>query len=170
MTKVDAKLLTSEDAYVELSFSPNVKLVPTVRRFVEEFYQQMLRDQDGTSRLAMATHELLENAVRYSIDGNTRVRVGLRREGAGGYITIETFNLATPENAVAVRTIVDEVASAPDAMIVYQTLMRRTAKRTDGSGLGLGRIRAEGEMVVSCEVLGQLVCLKAEAHFPELPR
>jgi hypothetical protein len=170
MTTVAAFSGLREDAYVELSFSPNVKLVPTVRRFVEEFYQQMLGDQDGTSRLAMATHELLENAVRYSIDGNTRVRVGLRREGAGGFITIETFNLTSPENAVAVRAIVDEVANAPDAMIVYQTLMRRTAKRTDGSGLGIGRIRAEAEMTISCDVVGQLVCLKAETHFTELPR
>jgi anti-sigma regulatory factor (Ser/Thr protein kinase) len=62
-------------ASFELNFRPNVALVSVVRRFVTEFYQRFLSDADGTSRVALATHELLENAVRYSKDGETTIRI-----------------------------------------------------------------------------------------------
>src|SRR5947209_8429255 len=64
-------------AYFELNFRPNVALVSVVRRFVNEFYQRFLSDPDATSRLALATHELLENAVKYSKDGETTIRIEL---------------------------------------------------------------------------------------------
>src|SRR3954464_15490402 len=41
------------DAYCELSFSPNVSLIATVRRFVEEFYVKVIRSANVTSRLAV---------------------------------------------------------------------------------------------------------------------
>ncbi len=45
----------SEDAFFELSFSPNGSLVSTVWRFVEEFYDQILADSELVSKLAVAT-------------------------------------------------------------------------------------------------------------------
>ena len=61
-------------AYLELSFAPNAKLVSMVRRFVMQFYREMLSD-DAASRTGLATHELLENAVKFSTDQATRLRV-----------------------------------------------------------------------------------------------
>ena len=49
--------------YFHLVFRPNIKLVSTVRRFTGEFYRRVLVDQELASRLALATHEMLENAM-----------------------------------------------------------------------------------------------------------
>jgi anti-sigma regulatory factor (Ser/Thr protein kinase) len=154
-----------EDAYFELSFSPNVRLVSSVRRFVSEFYTQMLADADITSRLAVATHELLENAVRYSLDSNTTIRIGMKRQASGYAVTIDTRNRAHAPNVDGVRRALDELAAATDAQQHYQVLMRRNMKRTDGSGLGLGRVRAESGMAVSYEIEDNVVRVRAQALF-----
>jgi anti-sigma regulatory factor (Ser/Thr protein kinase) len=157
--------MTGDDAYCELSFSPNVGLVTTVRRFVSEFYVQVIGNAEVTSQLAVATHELLENAVRYSTDGNTGVRIGVHREHDAVTVTIDTQNRATPPNISTLLQSLEELAAAPDPNVYYQLLMRKSAKRTDGSGLGFGRIRAESDMTVSCKIEGDRVLLRASARF-----
>ena len=135
-----------DDAYFELSFSPNVTLVGTVRRFVGDFYTRIIEDADVTSRLAVATHELLENAVRYSADGNTTVRVGVKRTPGEMRITIDTRNRAKAPNLEVLRGTLAEVVESTDHEQLYQAMMRRSAKRTDGSGLGLrARLRGRAE-------------------------
>ncbi len=160
---------TDEDAYFELSFSPNVQLVSTVRRFVAEFYSQSLGNEEITSRLEVATHELLENAVRYSADGNTAIRIGIKREPELR-IRINTCNRAELPYIVTMRHTLDELIAAPDPDVHYQLLMRRSVKRADGSGLGFGRVRAESGMMISYEVAGDVVYIRAEARVPAAGR
>ena len=62
----------------------------TVRRFVGEFYERVLGDADITSRLVVATHELLENAVRYSVDGQSGIRLGVHRQVGSVHVAIDT--------------------------------------------------------------------------------
>jgi anti-sigma regulatory factor (Ser/Thr protein kinase) len=154
-----------EDAYFELAFSPGLSLVSIGRRFVTEFYNEVLGDPEVTSRIAVATHELLENGARYALDGQTSVRIGVRKVFRHFEITITTTNRATPQNIDVVRRAVDELNAASSPQQHYQVLMRRTMKRTDGSGLGLGRVAAESDMRLSCEVEGDLIRLRANAHF-----
>ena len=52
----------------------------------------------------------------------------------------------------------------------YQVLLHRTAKRKEGSGLGLGRIHAEAELDLSCQIDGDVVQLRAEGRFPREAR
>jgi anti-sigma regulatory factor (Ser/Thr protein kinase) len=154
-----------DDAYFELRFSPNVTLVPTVRRFVTEFYAQVFKDDDGTSRIAVATHELLENAVKYSVDHSTRIRIGVRRTGDGRFVvTIETSNRAKPADIETVRGSVAEIETAPDSLAHYQTVMRRNATLTEGSGLGLARVSAETDMSLHCYVDGDTLFLTARGE------
>jgi anti-sigma regulatory factor (Ser/Thr protein kinase) len=154
-----------EDAYCELSFSPNVSLISTVRKFVGEFYERVLGDADVTSRLVVATHELLENAVRYSADGQSSIRIGVKREDDQILVSIDTRNKTKPENREELVKLLDEMKASPDRLSFYQSLMRRSAKRTEGSGLGLGRIHAESEMDLSCQLIEDVVSLRAEARF-----
>lgn len=152
------------NAYVELNFRPNVQLVSVVRRFVSEFYQRTLGDPDGSSRVALATHELLENAVKYSIDGETTIRIEVASTGAPRAVTILLRNRAEEQHIVAIREIVDGVDAATDAFAYYQQLLLAKAKRREGSGLGLARICAEGEMKIAYKVEGDLVELAATTH------
>jgi hypothetical protein len=153
------------DAFFELEFSPNVMLVATVRRFVGDFYIQILGDAEATSRLSVATHELLENAVRYSLDGYSRMRIGVTHESENvRCITINTSNRARDPHLTSIRAALDEMAEAASPDAHYQVLMRRSAKRKDGSGLGLGRVRAESEMEISYRIEGDIVHLRAQTR------
>ena len=140
------------NANVELNFRPNVQLVSVVRRFVSEFYQRSLGDPDGSSRVALATHELLENAVKYSKDGETTIRIEVAASGSPRTVTILLRNRAEDSHIAAIREIVDGVAAAKDAFAYYQQLLLAKAKRREGSGLGLARICAEGEMAITLTV------------------
>ncbi|MGE0401638.1 MAG: ATP-binding protein [Kofleriaceae bacterium] len=155
----------SGNAYVELNFRPNVQLVSVVRRFVSEFYQRTLGDPDGSSRVALATHELLENAVKYSKDGETTIRIEVSASGSPRTVTIMLRNRAEDPHIAAIREIVDGVAAANDAFAYYQQLLVAKAKRREGSGLGLARICAEGEMAITLNVEGEdTVELLATTH------
>src|SRR5258706_15726760 len=98
------------DARFELAFSPNMRLIAVVRRFVSDFYSEVLSDAEITSRLTVASHELLENAVKYSFDGNTCIQIEVRKDddGQGTVVTIDTRNRTDPKNLVALRTLIDE--------------------------------------------------------------
>lgn len=138
-------------AYFELNFAPNVQLVSVVRRFVTEFYQRFLSDPDGTSRVALATHELLENAVKYSKDGQTTIRIEVE-QSKPKIVRIVLRNRAEPANIAAIREVLDGISQSTDAFDFYQKLIAAKAKNKEGSGLGLARICAEGEMKVTYQV------------------
>jgi hypothetical protein len=138
-------------AYFELNFRPNVALVSVVRRFVTEFYNRFLSDPDATSRVALATHELLENAVKYSKDGETTIRIELEQT-TPKTVCVVLRNRAEPSDIAAIREVLDGVASASDPAAYYQQLIAHKARSKTGSGLGLARICAEGEMTLSFDV------------------
>lgn len=135
-----------------------------VRQFVTTFYEQILKDPDITSRLGVAAHELLENAVKFSCDGVTHIRVDVCRNGGKPEVTISTRNRAQEAHVAALDELMRELCAAADPMQYYQVLMRRSLKRTDGSGLGLGRIRAEADMELDYKIEGNLVHLQAKGH------
>jgi hypothetical protein len=156
-----------ETAYFELNFKPNVQLVSVVRRFVTEFYQRFLNDPDGTSRVALATHELLENAVKYSRDGETTIRIEVTHE-IPRRVRIQLRNRAELAHIAAIREIVDGVSKADDATGFYHALIAAKArKKGSGSGLGLARICAEGEMKISYDVQGDTVLIEASTVMTE---
>lgn len=137
--------------YCELRFRPDAKLVSVIRRFVTEFYEETLLDRDGMDRVALATHELLENAVKYSSDGEATLRIEVVSVGSRAVVSIRTHNRTTPENARALRALLDELDSSGDPFEAYQEVMRRSLLQGAGSRLGLARLRAEADVRVVLE-------------------
>ena len=150
--------------YFELNFRPNFALVTVVRRFVSEFNRRFL-DEPDSSRIALATHELLENAVKFSADGATTIRMEIvERAGRDREIRIILRNRAEPAHIDAVKRILAGIAEDSSATGFYQKLLVKRARITDGSGgLGLARICAEGEMAVTCAVEGNVIAIEAAA-------
>jgi hypothetical protein len=122
----------------EMTFRPDADAVSVVRRFVEDF---------TSGGLAMAAHELLENAVKYSLDGQARVRLECDDDGR---CLLRLSNRASAEHRAGLARAVAELAAAGDPFMHYQALMRRTMHQ-EGSGLGLARIAAEADMSLALE-------------------
>lgn len=149
--------------HIELRFQPTVDLVSTTRKFVCAYYEHLLQNADLLSRIGLATHELLENIVKYSADGETTTRVTLACDKGGRKVTIETTNRVAPEARAALEAIFSEMQSATDAFDFYQCVMRKAQHREEGSGLGLARIWAEGEMTISHRFDNDFVTITAVA-------
>lgn len=140
---------------IELSGSLTVNEVPDVRRFVEKMHRRIVNANDA-SRVAVATHELLENAIKFSTDGSTSLRV----EIGGSRVTITTRNRARPNDLEELRQIARDLAAALDPILYYLERMKRPS--TQLGGLGLGRVAAEAEMKIELELDGDLVQIRAE--------
>jgi len=162
--RVERTSVHGKEAYVELKFCPNVELIHVVRRFVSNFYERLLADADATSRLALATHELLENAVKFASDGESTIRIGVTKERGLSHVTIRTWNRSSAENIATIEKMVDEMSAAQDLFAYYQTVMRKNAKKREGSRLGLARICAEAEMAIDCQIFQDEVCIMARTQ------
>ncbi|HEU4409612.1 MAG TPA: hypothetical protein VFS43_30435 [Polyangiaceae bacterium] len=150
-------------ARVEASLRADATLVPTMRDLARGLSERLLDgDEDAPARVAMVTHELLENAVKYALEDAAYLCIEVRAEGEAAVVTITTRNRAAPEHARAVVRACEAMAAEADALAYYVALMRRNAP-LEGSGLGLARIWAEGDMTVACEVAGHDLVLSARA-------
>jgi hypothetical protein len=149
----------------DLRIDPNPRFVSIVRRFVEAAFDRLLCDPEAVFRVAMCAHELLENAAKYSIGSKSVLRVNFKRgDDETAEVTLQLSNETTPEHIDRLRERVQAIASAPDPQGHYYLLMRQTARTIDESGLGLARIRAEGDMDLALEVRGNTVALLANAR------
>jgi hypothetical protein len=157
---VNAATLETAPSF-ELRFRPSSNLITVVRSFVEDFYMKVMDDPDVASRLALTTHELLENAAKYSTDGEASIQVQVMAET--GTVNVRASNRAAPARIVLLRKCFEEIGAAPDARELYTRLLRRTAVLASGSGgLGLARIWAESDMAIRLEVTGDQVAIHAE--------
>ncbi|HVJ15381.1 MAG TPA: DUF6272 family protein [Polyangiaceae bacterium] len=148
-----------------MRFSPSVELIDLVRRFIADFYHRLTDDRILRDRLAVATHELLENCVRYSVDGEAKVRVEVSPENR---LLITVDNAAHPSHLDSLRKLIEEMNSRKQEPIAfYRELMRRGAKQRDRSGLGLARIHAECDMLLSYSVADERVSVRALAEIEE---
>lgn len=147
---------TDRNTYVELRFSPSWELISDVRRFVDVFLQRTLASPDAASRVALAAHELLENATKYSVDGEAGLRLEVQR-AARPRLLIAVSNRAGSEETMRLQERFAEMDKEPDAFSYYQQLIRAARGRRDRAGLGLARIRAEAEMELECHVEGDRV-------------
>jgi hypothetical protein len=152
----------------ELNLEPNPRMVSVVRRFVEETFEKLVGDPEAIFRVSMTAHELLENGAKYAVGRRVQLRVLLEElEGGGASAHIALSNETTPEHVERLKLRIAEITRAEDPFAHYQTLMRHSSKLRDESGLGLARIRAEGEMNLGLEVDGQRVTIVAQARVPE---
>jgi two-component sensor histidine kinase len=150
-----------------LQIQPQPRMVSIVRRFVEESFEKLVGDPDAVFRVSLAVHELLENAAKYSVGDKTGLSVYFESTGRAASVTLT--NQTTPAHIERLRACIEEIQDSAEPSLLYQTLMRRTFGVQQESGLGLARIRAEGELDLSLEIEGSTVtivasCLPSRRH------
>ncbi|HKQ70944.1 MAG TPA: hypothetical protein VJT73_16475 [Polyangiaceae bacterium] len=162
---IDMESPGGDRAFFELRFRPCLELVSTVRRFVSGFYSAVLHDADLGSRLALATHELVENAVKFATSAETTLQVEVTR--STGLARVVSWNDADPTNVANLQRLLRAMREAPSALAYYEGLLTGEVEAVSSSGLGLARIGAEAEMSLSCEVKGSVVCIAARTPLRE---
>jgi two-component sensor histidine kinase len=144
-----------------LQLQPQPRMVSVVRRFVEESFEKLVGDPEAVHRVSLAVHELLENAAKYAIGDQTGLTVCFDGKGAGA--SIRLTNQTTPEHIARLRACIEAIQAAAEPFVHYQNLMRKTYGVEEESGLGLARIRAEGELKLSLEIRGNMVTIVASS-------
>lgn len=160
---METQEIQREQIAIQLDYKPEVKLVSMTSRYVRDFCDRVLADQDATSRVALAAHELMENTVKYSSDGVGHMRVAVAERDGQSIVCILTRNRTDPVQLAELQRVLDEIGRCPDPISLYYEVIVKGAERSEGSGLGLARIRAEGEMDLSYAVDGDEVTVFAQA-------
>ncbi len=151
--------LPDREAYFELKCRARSGLISAVRRFLGIWLDPVLGDPDAVARAALAVHELLENALQYASDGAATLRVEVLREGGALVVLIQTWNLASADHVSALERMLHEIARLPYEQHLARSV--RQDRHSSSSGLGLARVRAEGEAALSHEVIGNQVSISA---------
>ena len=142
-----------------VTFSPRWwAFIGSTRIFVNSFCGQFF-DEEFSSRVAMAAHELLENAAKYSRSPESPITCSFVAEQSVVCLTV--VNLATPEQ-LAVRKAQFESVMAGDPLETYVAKMQQSFL-SDQSQLGLARVRCLGGARLSLSVSDGAV--KVEAVF-----
>lgn len=150
-------------------------MVALLRRFVRSFYDGIVHPRSKTdfesawaSRLSLAAHELVENAVQYGPDGDAKFSIRIDPDPTepdnGHVVRMTTRNRAHAEQRETARRRVEALNQADDAFAYYLTLMSDSARREEGSGLGLARVRVEADMLIDCSIEGEHLEIAARAR------
>ncbi|HEX4340437.1 MAG TPA: hypothetical protein VH062_31225 [Polyangiaceae bacterium] len=133
---------TGPDRLVQLRFKPLWLYVDAVREFCGFFARATFEDEGLGQRVGLIVHELLENAVRYGDEKELEVRI----EKTGGSIIISVENTTTDDKAVKLRAVFDELASQTPVAAYNRALAHAASLPATESGLGLPRVRYEGQV------------------------
>jgi hypothetical protein len=142
---------------VELRFKPLWLYVDEVREFCGFFARATFEDPMVGDRVGLVVHELIENAIRYGDEKELE----LRMERSEGVVVIRVANTTSDDRAQRLAAIFSEMMAMP-AGDAYARAMQSAASRPSiESGLGLPRIRCEGQVDLELEVAPGRVCITA---------
>jgi hypothetical protein len=153
-----------KNTYMEIHFAPSWELISDVRRFVSVFYNRTLGEPDAAGRIALAAHELLENAAKYSSDGDARLRMEVTRGGPPHTMRIAISNRATQDEIERLKQSFSRMAEDKDPFTYYQRLIRSSRGRKERAGLGLARIQAEAEILLDLSIDGDMVSIQGSTQ------
>lgn len=147
----------------DLAFSSQWwSFISSTRIFVSSFCGHSVGDPEFADKVAMATHELLENAVKYSVMSGEPVRcqVGIDED----HVWVRIQNEAAPEHIETLQRVFEEVATG-HPLEVYIERMQRSLS-TDKSELGLARIRYETDAAMELKVTDRHVAVCVSIPLP----
>ncbi len=151
---------------VSMTSFPSSRIVAAVSSLISEFCRVLLDDADLAARFHMAAQELAENLTKYSSGPLVSLRAELIGSDDSAILRLEAKNQSSPEQLQAVERRLRELTNASDPTELYDRLIRETAPLDNVSGLGLARIRAEGELNVDYSIEGDELTVYVHASIP----
>jgi anti-sigma regulatory factor (Ser/Thr protein kinase) len=146
------------ETFLFLRMSPSWMFVDDLRRFVESFCAASCPGADREEQLALAAHELVQNAIAYASAPGVELKLELDRETER--VRVSVTNAARAEQAEVLRARIAEVGGDADPLAAYLAAMRRAPDAR--GGLGLPRVRFEAALELRLETSGGRVTVHAE--------
>jgi hypothetical protein len=119
---------------------------------VMDFCRNVIDDQEVHFAFQLAAYELIENLVKYSTGEHVTVHIEVVSTRLGPELVLTTENQATPERLADVSTRLTAAETAKDPVTHFDQLVQESIATPGESRLGLGRLRAEGELQLSHRV------------------
>lgn len=141
---------------VMLQFQPLWDYVDEVREFCSRFVARGFGN-DVAQQIGMIVYELVDNAVRYGDDKELVLRI----ERSEDSIVVCVANATTDERAARLRSVLGEMSNLPAAEAYTRALSRSTTLPDKESGLGLPRVRYEGQAELQLDTAPGRVSLMA---------
>ena len=144
---------------MEVEFPPDWRVLRDLRTFVGKLVTSVIESDDLAARVSMVVTELAENAVKYSVENASVVRLSVEPTANG--IRCETENRASAKNIKELEQTLTAVNEG-DPLEAYANALIAVNESDTSSRIGLARIRHEGQMAVRCVVDQQKVRIIAE--------
>jgi hypothetical protein len=145
----------------------NVKLLVLS---VQNCFNAMFADVDGSETIAMVTGELLENAIKYGSWTREGQRLRLIVSGTRGEARVTVENPAERGLFDDLEKTLRSIAAHADAGAAFRARLLELAASTDPnvSKLGLNRISYEGKCTVEASYENGVVSVSALMRFPSV--
>lgn len=154
-----------DPAVLFLRIEPRWEFVDEVRRFTKTFCASACPGVERGEQVAMAVHELVQNAIANA--ASPEIEVKLELDGRAGRVRVSVTNACRPEKIAVLRARIERAQRHRDPLAGYVEAMRR-APRARG-GIGLSRIRYEGALDLGLEVSGERVTVHAAGPLVRTP-
>jgi hypothetical protein len=154
-------------ASIQLAFEPSPRFVKRIVQWLTDFCRMTLEDVELVSRLHLAAHELVENIVKYGVSETVRLDLEVNRVDDALVLRLRTTNAAAPERLANAVRILQGLRDAEDPVAYYDQLVKESAPKEGVSGLGLARIRAEGDLDLDFEVKNNELSILLETRVRE---
>ncbi len=143
MTEADDRGRPAAPIQLFIRMNPPWVFIDEIRRFVESFCGCAALGEDREAQVALAVHELMQNAVPHAHGQDVELDLAVDRQA--GRISIRVTNDATEAEYAALRDRLAAMYREPDALRHYLGTMKEQPTTARG-GLGLARIRFEAQM------------------------
>lgn len=143
---------TRRPRFIRVEFAPTSGCLGSIVQIVTDFCRNVVDDQETHFAFQLAAYELIENLVKYSCGERVAVRVEVESTPRGPDIVLVTENRATPERLADVDARLTAAEVAEDPIVHFDQLVQESLASPGESRLGLGRLRAEGDLLVSHRV------------------
>ena len=164
----DSRPMTDSPVQLLIRMSPPWVFIDEIRRFTESFCACACPGQDREAQVALAVHELMQNALPHAHGDGVELVLEVNREADA--IAIRVTNRCSDEDFESLRERIDRMNREPDALAHYVKMMRENPSTTRG-GLGLARVRFEAQLELSVHREASRVTVEAAGPLraPRLP-
>ncbi len=141
--------IRKEPVVLFLRMDPSWVFVDDIRRFVESFCAAACPGAEREEQLALAAHELVQNAISYASEPGVDLRLSVDHEAKR--VRVSVSNVVRPEQAQVLKERLAEIAAHPDPLSAYLAAMKENPDRRGGLGLPRVRYEAALELAVTHE-------------------